>query len=206
MLTLYGDAFSGNCYKIQLLLHLIERPYEWHAVDILKGETRSAAFLALSPNGRVPVIELYDGRTLWESNAILSYLAEGSPFLPADPFQRAQVLQWQNFEQYSHEPYIATSRYIRVYLGNPPQRAAELAARQAPGYAALDVMEQHLATRSWFVADRYTIADISLYAYTHVAAEGGFALDEYPHINAWLARVASRPDHIPMQTRPRGIP
>lgn len=197
-MRLYGDAFSGNCYKVQLMLALSKRRYAFEPVDILAGDTRSDAFLARNPNGRVPLLELDDGRLLAESNAILNYLAEDTPWLPARGYERAEVLQWQCFEQYSHEPFIATSRYIRRYLGNPPERAADLAAREAPGYAALDVMESHLAIRDYFAAGRYTIADISLYAYTHVADEGGFSLDAYPAVRAWLARIAAWPGHVAM--------
>ncbi|MGR8920753.1 MAG: glutathione S-transferase family protein [Gammaproteobacteria bacterium] len=199
MPTLYGTDFSGNCYKIQLLFAQLGLAYRWEPVDILAGASRTVDFLALNPNGRVPVLLLDDGRTLAESNAILNYLADGHPLLPSERFERACVLSWQFFEQYSHEPYIATSRFIRAYLGNPPDRAGELAQREAPGYAALDVMERHLGANDFFAAGRYTIADISLYAYTHVADEGGFSLDDYPAVRAWLGRVAGQPGHVPMR-------
>jgi glutathione S-transferase len=198
MPILYGDAYSGNCYKVQLLLHLLDVAYTWRPLNILNQETRSAEFLSMNLNGRIPLLKRDDGRTLAESNAILYYLADGSTYMPAGRFACAEILQWQNFEQYSHEPNIATSRYIRRYLGNPATRQADLAAREAPGYAALTVMEQHLQAREFFAAERYTIADISLYAYTHVAHEGGFSLDNYANIRAWLARVASQPRHIAM--------
>ena len=198
MLTLYGDHFSGNCYKVQLLLALLKREYSWCDVDILKGESRTDDFLVMNPNGRVPLLKLDDGRTLAESNAILFYLADDTAYLPRERYARAMVLQWQGFEQYSHEPFIATSRFIRRYLGNPPERAADLAERQSPGYAALNVMEEHLATRDYFVGNSYSIADISLYAYTHVADEGGFSLDAFPAIRNWLTRIAEWPGHVVM--------
>ena len=145
MLKVYGDYNSGNCYKIKLMLHLLGLEYQWHAVDILKGETETPQFLAKNPNGKVPVLELEDGTCLWESNAILNYLADGSEFLPTEPRLRTQVLQWQFFEQYSHEPYIAVARFIQFYLGLPQARLEEYRALQKRGYKALDVMEQHLA-------------------------------------------------------------
>lgn len=197
-MDLYGDRFSGNCYKIQLVLHLLGEPYRWHDIDILAGESRTAEFLAMNPNGRVPLLRLADGRCLAESNAIAYYLAERSPYVPDSRFDRSVMLGWQNFEQYNHEPNIATSRYIRRYLGNPPELQDELARRQQPGYAALAVMDAHLASHDFFAAKRYTIADISLYAYTHVADEGGFDLHPYPNIRAWLSRVAEQPGHITM--------
>ena len=186
----------------RLLLTLLEKSWRWHTIDILAGGSRSSEFLLLNPNGRVPVLVLEDGRALTESNAILYFLAIESAYLPVDPFARACVLQWQAFEQYSHEPFIATSRFIRRYLGNPPDRAADLAARQAPGHAALAVMEQRLRDHAFFVAERYSIADISLYAYTHVAEEGGFSLARFPAVRAWLARVATCPGHVPMNAPP----
>ena len=196
MIEVFGDRLSGNCYKLKLLLHQLGLEYRWLDVDILGGETRTAEFRALNPNGRVPVIRIPSGATLAESNAILNYLAHGSALLPDDPFDRAQVLQWQCFEQYSHEPYVATSRFILRYLGNPRERRADLAARRPGGEFALTVMESHLARHDFFAARRYTIADISLYAYTHVADEGRFVLDDFPSIRAWLSRVVAQPGHV----------
>jgi len=144
------------------------------------------------------LLELPDGRRLAESNAILNFLANGTALLPDDPWMRAQILQWQFFEQYSHEPYIATARYIALYLGLPEARRAEYEGKQKGGHAALIVMESHLANADYFVGDRFTIADIALYAYTHVADEGGFSLDAYPAINRWLARIAAHPKHLTM--------
>ena len=164
----------------------------------MKGESRTPEFLARNPNGRVPLLELEDGRCLAESNAILWYLAEGTPLVPAEPFARAQALQWMFFEQYSHEPNIATARFIVRYLGNPANRRAALEAKMAPGYAALEVMEGRLAAHDWFAGEDYSIADIALYAYTHCADEGGFDLTRYQAICAWLARVMPRPLHTAM--------
>ena len=180
----------------------MKRPYHWVELDILSGATRTAGFLAKNPNGRIPTLELEDGTCLAESDAILWYLAEGTDFLPSEPLSRAQVLQWMFFEQYSHEPYVATPRFIRKHLSEDSPRRAELSARLAQGRAALAVMDAHLATRRYFVAERYTIADIALYAYTHVAGEAGLELEPYPHLRAWLARVAAEPAHVPLTHRP----
>lgn len=198
MLKVYGDYNSCNCYKIKLMLHLLGLEYEWQSVDILNGETETPAFLAKNPNGKVPVLELEDGTCLWESNAILNYLADGSEFLPTEPRLRTQVLQWQFFEQYSHEPYVAVARFIQFYLGLPQERLEEYRKLQKRGYKALDVMEQQLARTSYLVGEDYSIADVTLYAYTHVAHQGGFDLAGYPSIQAWLQRVASHPRHVTM--------
>ena len=198
MLKVYGDYNSGNCYKIKLMLHLLGLEYEWQSVDILNGETETPAFLAKNPNGKVPVLELEDGTCQWESNAILNYLADGSEFLPTEPRLRTQVLQWQFFEQYSHEPYVAVARFIQFYLGLPQERLEEYRKLQKRGYKALDVMEQQLARTPYLVGEHYSIADVTLYAYTHVAHQGGFDLAGYPSIQAWLQRVASHPRHVTM--------
>jgi glutathione S-transferase len=198
LLRVYGDMYSGNCYKIKLLLNHLDMPHEWIHVDIMKGESRTPEFLARNPNGRIPLLELPDGRHLAESNAILNFLATGTPFLPDDPWLHALVLQWQFFEQYSHEPNIATARYIAVYLGLPESHRAAYEGKQAGGHAALRVMESQLAHHDYLVGDRFTIADISLFGYTHVAGEGGFSLDAYPGINRWLARIAALPRHLTM--------
>jgi glutathione S-transferase len=192
MLTIYGDLESGNCYKAYLLLELLGIPYRWVKLDILRGETRTPEFLALNPNGKIPLLEIEPGVHLAESNAILCYLAEGTGYLPADRLLRARVLQWMFFEQYSHEPFIATSRYYLHFLKDRENYATELEKRRAPGLAALDLMERHLAHAPYFVGERFTIADIALYAYTHVAPEGDFALGPYPAVRAWLARVVDR--------------
>ncbi|MDG9780000.1 glutathione S-transferase family protein [Metapseudomonas otitidis] len=196
MYKVYGDVISGNCYKVKLILELLGQPYQWVPVDILKGETQSEAFLALNPNGKIPVLELEDGTTLWESNAILNFLAEGSDLLPGEPRLRTQVLQWQFFEQYSHEPYVAVARFIKRYQGMPAERAEEYQVCLVRGYKALRVMEQQLSRTPYLVGDTYSIADIALYAYTHVAEEGGFDLSGFPAIQAWMARVAAHPRHV----------
>ncbi len=188
-MKVYGDIQSGNCYKIKLLLALLGTPHEWVHVDILKGDTRKPEFLGKNPNGKIPLLELDDGRCLSESNAILNFLAAGTSFLPEDRFALAQVQQWQFFEQYSHEPYIAVARYIAKYLGLPDNRRAEYESKQAGGHRALAVMELHLSKLQYFVGNSLTTADIALYAYTHVAGEGGFDLGAYPSIQAWLERV-----------------
>lgn len=197
MLRLWDYLESGNGYKVRLLLHQLGVPFERVELDILKGETRTPAFLAKNPNGRIPTLELEDGTCLPESNAILWYLAEGTPFLPAERLARAQALSWLCFEQYSHEPNIATLRFW-THAGFLAERAALVPGKREAGVAALRVMEGHLGTRSFFVAERYSIADIALYAYTHVAEEGGFELAPYPALRAWLARVAAQPRHVPI--------
>jgi glutathione S-transferase len=198
MMRLYDFLSSGNGYKVRLVLHQLGIPYERVELDIVAGATRRPEFLAKNPNGRIPLLELPDGRRLAESNAIIFHLADGTPLLPDDRFERAQVLQWMFFEQYNHEPNVATSRFWLHYLEITPERQRALEEKQRLGHAALAVMEQHLAREPFFVGGRYTIADVALYAYTHVAPEGGFALEPYPAIRAWLARVASQPGHIPI--------
>jgi glutathione S-transferase len=197
MLRLHDFLESGNGYKVRLLLHQLGIPFERIELDITQGATRTPAFLAKNPNGRIPTLELPDGTFLPESNAILWYLAEATPFLPEDRLGRAQVLQWMFFEQYSHEPNIATLRFW-THQGWLEERAALVPGKREAGAAALGVMEGHLAQRRFFVAERYSIADIALYAYTHVAEEGGFALAKYPAVRAWLARVAAQPGHVPI--------
>ena len=197
MLTVHGFRPSGNCYKVQLLLALLDLPHRWVDVDSTAGATRTPAFLAKNPNGRVPLLELDDGRHLPESNAILCYLAEGTPFLPAGRFERAQALQWLFFEQYSHEPYVAVARFICGWLPQDHPRRAELPHLRERGHAALAVMERHLAARDWFVGAHASIADLALYAYTHDAARGGIHLDAYPALRAWLARVEALPRFVP---------
>jgi glutathione S-transferase len=197
MLKLYDYLESGNGYKVRLLLHQLDVPYRRIELDITRGQTRTPEFLALNRNGRIPLLVLDDGTPLAESNAIQFYLAEGTPLLPAGRLERAQVLQWMFFEQYSHEPYIAVVRFW-YHSGTVEQNRAQLAERVDRGYQALGVMERHLAGRRWFVGDRYTIADIALYAYTHVAPEGKFDLGPYPSVRAWLERVHAQPRHIPI--------
>ena len=197
-MRLYDSLISGNGYKVRLLLSMLGRAYDRIEVDILKGESRTPDYLTLNPNGRIPLLVLDDGRALAESNAILYYLANGAPYFPADPFAQAAVLQWMCFEQYSHEPYIAVARFWREHLDMTPEREAALAEKKAQGDKALAVMESHLGDQDWFVGDTMSIADIALYAYTHVADEGGFDLAPYPAIRAWLGRIASAPGYCPI--------
>lgn len=197
MLKLYDFLPSGNGYKIRLLLTQIDIPFERIELNILKGETRTPEFLTKNPNGRIPVLELESGEFLAESNAILFYLSEGTQFLPRNRFLRAQALQWLFFEQYSHEPNIATSRFWISYLGKAEEYREALDQKRKLGYAALTIMEKHLTSHTFFVGN-YSIADISLYAYTHVAHEGGFDLTNFPAINAWIERVKAQPRYIPI--------
>lgn len=197
-MKVWGDSRSGNCFKIRHLCAELGLDYEWQEVDILAGETRTPEFLAMNPNGKIPLVDLGGRRYLAESNAILAYLADGSPLAGADRYERALVLQWMFFEQYSHEPNIATSRFIIRYLGNPPDRQAALADKHTAGHRALRVMEQRLAASEFMASDRFTLADIALFAYTHVAHEGRFDLSPYAAVRAWIDRVASRPRFVPM--------
>jgi glutathione S-transferase len=199
MLRLYDYLDSGNGYKVRLVLRLLNEPYELIPIDILRGESRRPEFLAKNPNGRIPVLEFPDGRTLAESNAIIFHLAEGTDLLPGDSFERAQVLQWMCFEQYSHEPNVATLRFWMRHGTIGEDKRALAAQKRELGLAALDVMERHLATRRYFVADRFTIADIALYAYTHVADQGGFDVAAHPAIRAWLSRCAERPGYAGLE-------
>jgi glutathione S-transferase len=198
MLKLYGDRYSGNCYKVRLLMGLLGIGHEWVEIDVTKQETRTAAFLALNPAGQIPLLQLDSGACLPESNAILHYLAEGSALLPGDAFEHAQVLRWMFFEQYTHEPSVASARYIVRYLGRPPQHEERLKQRIADSYLALGIMEQHLNSTPFFVAGRYSIADISLFAYTHVAHEGAIDLAAFPAVRSWIARVEDQPGHVAM--------
>jgi glutathione S-transferase len=196
MYKIYGDVNSGNCYKVKLLAEQLGVEYQWINVDTLKKETQSPTYLQKNPNGKIPLLETTEGQHLPESNAILYFLAEGTRYLPESRFERAQVLQWLFFEQYSHEPYIATARYIIRYLNRPAEMEATLQAKMVPGHKALRVMEAHLRNHDYFVAGRYTIADMGLFAYTHVANEGGFELAEYPAICGWIERVKSQPGYV----------
>ena len=193
MYKVYGDYRSGNCYKIKLMLELLGLPYEWVAVDILKGETQSEAFLAKNPNGKIPVLELEDGTCLWESNAILNFLADGSEFLPTEPRLRTQVLQWQFFEQYSHEPYVAVARFIQLYQGLPAERQKEYEECHVRGYKALKVMELQLSRTPYLVGEHYSIADIATFGWMHIARIIKFDFTRYFHLSAWHDRMALRP-------------
>jgi len=199
MLTIYGMRSSGNCYKLQLLLDQLGKKYSWVEVDSAQGATRTPQYLAKNPNGKVPLLELGDGRLLAESNAILCYLADNTSLFPGESWQRALTLQWLFFEQYSHEPCIAVARFISFYLPPDHPRRSELPQLHRRGALALAVMENQLREHSWFTSDNYGVADIALYAYTHCAADGGFDLAIYPSITDWLARVALQPGHTPLQ-------
>ena len=197
-MKIYGDIQSGNCYKVKLLCSLLNIEYEWIHIDIIAGDTSKADFLSKNPNGKIPFVELACGRCLSESNAILNYLSAGSELLPSDTFKLAKVQQWQFFEQYSHEPYIAVARFIAKYLGLPDERKSEYEAKQSGGHKALAVMEHQLSTSPYLVGESLTTADISLYGYTHVAHEGGFDLNKYPSILAWIDRIQSNQNYIGM--------
>jgi glutathione S-transferase len=197
VLLLYNSQSSGNCYKVRLLLGHLGLAFERREMDVVDRSNRLEVLGDLNPALRVPTLVLDDGRPLAESNAILCYFAEGTPYLPEDRYERAQVLQWLFFEQYSHEPNIAVVRFWVAYSDAPPPDA-EVEAKRRAGYVTLDAMERHLTDRAFHVGDRFTIADISLYAYTHVAEEGGFDLSGYPAIRAWLDRVAAQPGHTPI--------
>jgi glutathione S-transferase len=193
---IYGDVQSGNCYKIKLLCSLLGIEHEWTHIDILADETASANFLSKNPNGKIPLLELDDGRYLSESNAILNFLASGSIFLPNDTFLLAKVQQWQFFEQYSHEPFIAVARFIAKYLGLPEDRQADYESKQVGGHKALSVMEQQLSKSPYLIGEQLSTADISLYGYTHVAHEGGFDLSKYPAVETWIDRIATHPRYM----------
>jgi len=195
---LYNSAVSGNCYKVRLLFAHLGIPYETVEVSVVDRSNREELLGALNPGLRVPTLTLDDGRPLGESNAILWYFADGTDYVPADRYERAQVLQWQFFEQYSHEPSIAVARFLKSYSGQPDLFERQRNRLLTAGYAALDAMERHLEDREFLVGERYSIADISLYAYTHVAEEGEFDLGGYPAIRAWLDRVSSVPGHVPI--------
>jgi glutathione S-transferase len=193
---LFNSPVSGNCYKVRLLLAHLGIEYETAEVSVVDRSNRQELLGALNPALRVPTLVLDDGRPLAESNAILWYFGDGTEYVPVEQYERAQVLQWQFFEQYQHEPSIAVVRFWLAYSGTPERFADRVPERRAAGYVALDAMEKHLAQRAFLVGERYSIADISLYAYTHVAHEGGFELDAYPAIERWLERVAAQPGHI----------
>jgi glutathione S-transferase len=195
-MLLYDSGVSGNCYKVRLLLALLGLDYERRELSVVDRSNRTEVLGDLNPGLRVPTLVLDDGRPLGESGAILNYLAEGTEYIPEGVYDRAKMLQWMFFEQYSHEPYVAVPRFwLTKGIEVDPETLAE---RQRVGYLAFDAMESHLAGHDYLAAERYTIADIALYAYTHVAHEGGFDMGGYPAIAAWLERVASQPGHIPI--------
>ncbi|MGZ4173233.1 MAG: glutathione S-transferase family protein [Solirubrobacteraceae bacterium] len=197
MTLLYNSQVSGNCYKVRLLLAHLGVPYERREMDVVDRSERQQVLGDLNPGLRVPTLVLDDGRALAESGAILWYFGEGTEYVPLERFARAKVLQWMFFEQYSHEPYIAVVRFWVAFSDAPPPQE-EIEARRSGAYAALEAMDRYLSMHPFLVADRYTIADIALYAYTHVAGEGGFDLSAYAAVRAWLERVASQPGHVPM--------
>ncbi|MBO9490433.1 glutathione S-transferase family protein [Endozoicomonas sp. G2_1] len=204
-MKIYGDSMSGNCYKIQLTAALVGlklgQDYQWIELDILNGDTKTPDFTTKNPNGKIPYLEFDNGNSLSESNAIINYLAADSELLPTDKFTLAKVQQWQFFEQYSHEPYIAVARFINKYLNLPDDRLAEYQSKQAGGHRALATMERQLSQSQYLTGDQLTTADISLYAYSHVADEGGFDLSNYPNINAWLTRIANTKQYVAMKQR-----
>src|SRR3954452_16940496 len=198
-MVLYDSPVSGNCFKVRLLLAHLGLDYERRELDVVDRSNRKEVIGDLNPALRVPTLVLDDGRPLAESDAIIFYLAEGTPYLPEDRYERAQVLQWLFFEQYQHEPNIAVVRFW-VHLAPDRPSEEEIEPKRTAGYVSLDAMEQHLASTDFLVGGRYTIADIALYGYTHVAHEGGFDLGRYPAIQAWLYRVAAQPGHVTMDT------
>lgn len=197
-MQIYGDAKSGNCYKLKLLCALLAIEHDWIAIDILQGETRSEHFLALNPNGQIPVCITDEGAVLTQSNAILFYLAQGSRYWPDDLLAQTRILEWQFFEQYSHEPGIAVARFIKLYQGMPENRRDEYQDCLKTGYRALDVMQARLRNRDFLASDDCSLADISLYAYTHVAHEGGFELSNYPAIRSWIERIQELNGYVSM--------
>jgi glutathione S-transferase len=202
MFRVYGMSASGNCHKVRMVLEALALPYDWTEIDPARGQTRTPEFLAMSANGKVPVLEIEPGVFLPESNAILCYLADDTPLLPDERLQRARTMQWLFFEQYSHEPYIAVARFLRRFHPDPASQRALAETKMDGGYRALAVMEDHLAREPFFAAGRYTIADIALYGYTHVAGEGGFDLRRFPAVTAWLARVEAQPGYVRMPACP----
>jgi glutathione S-transferase len=203
-MKIYGDFGSGNCLKVKYTADRLRLPYTWVPVDIMKGETRTPEFLARYPLGRIPAVEFEDGRRLAESNAIIRYLARGSDLLPEDAFTQAQIDQWLFWEQYSHEPYVATTRYYIVYLGRSLDQREPW--RVERGEAALDLMNRLLAGHSWFVGETMTIADIALLAYTRLAHEGGFDLTARGNVRAWIGRCEQALGLEPVMSRPQTRP
>ncbi|OBT12120.1 glutathione S-transferase [Vibrio sp. UCD-FRSSP16_10] len=197
-MKIYGDIQSGNCYKIKLLMALLDIKHDWIHVDILQNETHSSEFLNKNPNAKIPVLVLDDGRCLSESNAILNYLASGTSLLSNDAYEYAKIQQWQFFEQYSHEPFIAVARFIAKYLGLPEERKVEYESKQQGGHKALTVMELQLQKTPYLTGNKLTTADVSLYGYTHVAEEGGFDLQAYPGIVRWIGRIQSHENYVSM--------
>jgi len=198
-MILYGNLNSGNCYKVRLLLSYLGVDFSYENMDAAHGATRTPEFLAINPVGQIPVLKLNDGRILAESNAIISFLAEDTPYIPVNAFDRAKAMQWMFWEQYKHEPAIAVARFISFYA---PDREGELPTLQEKGRAALAIMDGHLRAAPWFAGSGPSVADIALYAYTHVADEGGFTLADYPNIKVWCERMAEHPRHVLMTDLP----
>ena len=201
-MRLYNSQVSGNCYKVRLAAAQLGLQLELVEVDVVDRSARPQLLLGLNPSLRVPTLVLDDGRSLGESGAILLYLADGTALIPDDRFERAQMLQWMFFEQYDLEPNIAVARFWLSVSGTPERWADQLPAKRDAGYRTLDAIERHLADRAFLVGDRYTLADITLYGYTHVADEGGFDMGRYPAIAAWLERVRSQPGHVTLDGAP----
>lgn len=198
MTTVYADIQSGNCYKIALLFSQLSIAHDWKPTFVVKGETKTPEFLALNPAGQIPVVVLDNGEVLTQSNAIINYFADGTDLMPQHALGRARVQEWQFYEQYNHEPTIAVRRFIKKFLGLPADRLADYERLEEPGYRALQVMENRLQKHDFLVGDTYSVADISLYAYTHVADEGGFDLAGMPGVVAWINRVQQQPGYIGM--------
>ncbi len=199
MITVYGDVKSGNCYKVKLTLRLLNQAYRWRDIDIMAGETKTATFLKKSPQGKLPIIELDDGRVLAESNAIIGYLAEGSGLIPTDEFDKALMYQWLFFEQYTHEPCIAVARFIRLYQNMPIERQAEYDLLHVKGRQVLRLLDEQLANKAFILGEQFSLADIALFAYTHVAHEGGFDITPFENIRQWLSNVEQQPGFVGMQ-------
>ena len=197
-MKIYGDIYSGNCFKLKLICGLLDIEHEWIPIDVVAGETRQEQFVLLNPASQIPVCVTDDGEVLTESNSILYYLGRDSTFWPTDLLAQTRVLEWQFFEQYTHEPTIAVARFIKAFQGMPEHRREEYQARLKGGYRALDLMEKHLEGRSYLVGDSCTLADISLFAYTHVAGEGGFDLGSYAAIRAWINNIETLPGYTAM--------
>ncbi|MDW6093089.1 glutathione S-transferase family protein [Vibrio rhizosphaerae] len=197
-MKVYGDIQSGNCYKVKLLLSFLGIAHEWCHMSVLKGDTKTAAFLSINPNGRIPAVVLDDGRFLSESNAILGYFADGTAFIPSDKYDKAKMYEWLFFEQYSHEPFIAVARFIQKFQGMPASRLEEYHALQPGGNKALSIMDSQLTQTDYLVGNQLTLADIALYAYTHVANEGGFDLSRYPNIQLWCKRIQAHESYVGM--------
>ncbi|WP_343682966.1 glutathione S-transferase family protein [Acinetobacter baylyi] len=204
-MKVYGDIQSGNCYKVKLLLNFLELAHEWIHIDVLKAETHTPEFLKMNPNAKIPVVQLENGQSLAESNAILGYVAEGTRFIPSDRYKKAKMYELMFFEQYSHEPCIAVARFIQKYQGMPEARLEEYQKLQPKGHKVLAILEQALDGHHYLLGEEVSLADISLYAYTHVADEGGFDLNLYPNIQRWCQRIANSAGYVGMNTQTTAV-